>query len=468
MVFSSGIFIFAFLPITLIMYYLFPGVRVKNAILIISSLVFYAFGEPVYILLMLASTVANYLLGIIVASEKKVIRKLGLIAAVVLNISVLVVYKYSGFIVSNINSIVGTHFRVPVITLPIGISFFTFQALSYVIDVYRNRNMCQKNYFYVLLYISFFPQLVAGPIVRYEDIYNQINKRQFRVKNVAEGIRRFIFGLAKKVLVANVMGEVADSCFAYGFEDYNILIAWIAAVTYMLQIYYDFSGYSDMAIGLAGMFGFSLKENFNYPYRAGSIKEFWRRWHISLSSWFKDYLYIPLGGNKKNEIRTCINKFIVFFVTGLWHGANWTFVVWGIIHGTFSMMESYGIIPIEKMKKNIIGRFIGHIYTLLVVMLAFVIFRADTLGEGLFIIKEMFIGIHMSATSITWILSKLTPYFIVVFVVAVLFSMPITRIMKKKLRDIEWISYVISVFLLVLCVLSLSSANYNPFIYFQF
>ena len=468
MVFSSGIFLFAFLPITLILYYIVPGIKLKNALLIIASLIFYAFGEPVYILLMIMSTIVNYLFGLIVTIERTEIKKIGLILAVVSNISVLIIYKYSGFIINNINIIAGTHIRVPVVTLPVGISFFTFQALSYVIDVYRKKELCQKNYFYVLLYISFFPQLVAGPIVRYEDIYIQFKKREFRINNVAQGIRRFIFGLTKKILISNTMGEMADSCFTYSHSDYNILIAWMAALSYLFQIYYDFSGYSDRAIGLGNMFGFSIKENFNYPYIAGSVKEFWRRWHISLSTWFKDYLYIPLGGNRKSELRTCMNKFIVFFVTGLWHGANWTFVVWGLIHGSVSMLESYGIIPQEKLQKNIIGRIIGHVYTMVVVVLAFVIFRADTLSQGLFIINKMFTGIHLSYVSVTWILGRLTPYFITMAIMSIIFSIPITQIARKKLSGLEWCSYVISIILLFLCVLNLSSANYNPFIYFQF
>lgn len=464
MVFSSGIFLFAFLPVILILYYILPDIRLKNALLVAASLVFYAFGEPVYILLMLASTVVNYLLGLMSASERTAVRKTGLFVAVLINVAVLIIFKYSGFIVNNINHVTGTHFRVPVVTLPIGISFFTFQALSYVIDVYRKPELCGKNYFYVLLYISFFPQLVAGPIVRYEDIQHQIRERKSDVQRIALGIRRFIFGLAKKVLAANVMGEVADSCFSYGHEGYNCLIAWMAAVTYLLQIYYDFSGYSDMAIGLAKMFGFSLKENFDYPYAADSIKEFWRRWHISLSSWFRDYLYIPLGGNKKSEAGTCINKLIVFFATGLWHGANWTFVVWGMLHGIFSMLETYGAVPAEKMK----GKWTGHVYTMLVVLLGFVIFRADTLENGIFIIKEMFLGFHFTQTSVSWFLSKQTPYFLFTLVLAVMFSIPVTRIIRKKMKKFEWCSYAVSMALLVLCILSLSSASYNPFIYYQF
>ena len=273
------------------------------------------------------------------------------------------------------------------IKLPIGISFFTFQALSYVIDVYSGKITVQKNFWKVLLYISFFPQLIAGPIVKYRDIEQAIEYRNMDIKHVVYGIRRFICGLGKKVLIANAMGQAADAVFSASHEEINILSAWIGAIAYMLQIYYDFSGYSDMAVGLGKMYGFCFQENFRYPYGATSIKEFWHRWHISLSAWFKEYLYIPLGGNRKGKICTCINKFIVFFCTGLWHGADWTFIIWGLYHGIFSMMEEC-ITVLQKIPKCI-----TYIYTMLVVCTGFVMFRAETISQGLYITSQMFTGI---------------------------------------------------------------------------
>lgn len=472
MVFSSGIFLFWFLPSVLILYHAIPGIKSKNALLIMASLLFYAFGEPIYVFLMIASTLMNYLFGRMIAVKKDIVRKAGIVLAIAANILVLMVFKYSSFLVKNINSAMGTHFNIPSIVLPVGISFFTFQALSYVIDIYRKPEMCQKNYFKVLLYICFFPQLVAGPIVKYGDINREIEKRKAGFNDIAEGIRRFIFGLGKKMLVANTMGTVCDRCFGFDYSKYNFLVAWMAAVTYSIQIYYDFSGYSDMAVGLARMFGFHLKENFNYPYTAQSVKDFWSRWHISLSSWFRDYLYIPLGGNRATKFRTGINKLIVFFITGLWHGANWTFVVWGMIHGIFSLFESYGIIPAGKMEKT----WLGHIYAMFVVVVSFVVFRADTLGDAVFIIGQMFFGFSMTgnaAIGTRYFISMLTPYFIVIFIISIIFSVPAAekiskwKILQKNSRYI-YCSYILSIAILVLCILNLSSQSYNPFIYFQF
>lgn len=472
MVFSSAIFLFAFLPITMILYYIMPGIMWKNALLIVAGIIFYAFGEPVYVLLMIASTIVNYILGIIVSSDKQVVRRLGIISAVIINIAVLAVFKYSGFIITNINSVAGTQIRIPDIALPIGISFYTFQALSYVIDVYRKPEMCSKNYFNVLLYISFFPQLIAGPIVKYGDISKEIQARKLEISEISDGIRRFIYGLGKKMIISNSMASVADMCFALDSCNYNFLVAWMAAITYALQIYYDFSGYSDMAIGLAKMFGFHLKENFNYPYSACSIKDFWTRWHISLSSWFKDYLYIPLGGNRVSKFRVGINKLIVFFITGLWHGANWTFIVWGMLHGVFSMLETYGVIPIKKMA----SKWYGHIYTMLVVITAFVIFRAESLKQGFMIVKEMFTGFSLSGDrlmGIKYFVGELTPYFILILVIAIVFSSPVVdkirncRVFKGNM-GFKYCSYIISTLVLMMCILEISSSSYNPFIYFQF
>ena len=340
MVFSSMVFLCIFLPVVFLLHLILPGIRAKNWMLLLASLVFYAYGEPVYVLLMIASAFVNYLSALLI--EKKPSGKKAVMTInVILNLGVLVLFKYTGFLAGSFNSIFGTAVPVPAIRLPIGISFFTFQAMSYVIDVYRGVTEPQKNFGKVLLYISFFPQLIAGPIVKYHDIAQEIENRTQTVDGVMNGIRRFIAGLSKKVLISNTVGLVADTLFAADISGLNAAAAWIGAISYMLQIYFDFSGYSDMAIGLGEMFGFHFKENFNYPYISGSIREFWRRWHMSLSGWFQEYLYIPLGGNRKGKVRTVINKFIVFLCTGIWHGANVTFLFWGLYHGCFLMLEEF-------------------------------------------------------------------------------------------------------------------------------
>ncbi len=353
--------------------------------------------------------------------------------------------------------------------LPIGISFFTFQALSYVIDVYRGQVKAQKNYGSMLLYISFFPQLIAGPIVKYHDIEQQISNRTTDVKEIAAGFRRFIVGLSKKVLLSNTAALAADAVFAAELSQVNILSAWIGAVSYLFQIYFDFSGYSDMAIGLGHMFGFTFQENFNYPYISGSVQEFWRRWHISLSTWFKEYLYIPLGGNRKGAARTYMNKLIVFFCTGLWHGANWTFVVWGLYHGLFLLLE--GILPVKKLP-----RVLGHLYTMLAVCTGFVIFRADTLFQGVSLIGKMFAGMSFGPEAMSFALRQMNPLLVLTLAVCVFASCPVrqwgSRLAERSGGAAELIfrpgSYVCTVVLLVLCMLSLSGGTYNPFIYFRF
>ena len=465
MVFSSLVFISVFLPIVFLLYTVIPGRKFKNALLIIASLVFYAYGEPVYVLVMIGSVLFNYMFGLLVSNKHKY-RKLILILAIVFNLGALAVFKYLGFFVSSLNEFVGLTIPVPKIELPIGISFFTFQALSYVIDVYREDVTPQKNLGKVMLYISFFPQLIAGPIIKYHDIEKQIDNRQQSIDLVANGFRRFIVGLSKKVLIANTMATVVDSVYSTSQGEVNILTAWVGAISYIMQIYFDFSGYSDMAIGLGKMFGFEFKENFNYPYVSTSVKEFWRRWHISLSTWFKEYLYIPLGGNRKGKARTCLNKIIVFFCTGLWHGANWTFVI--LYHGIFLLLESY----IPKIK---IPKFIKHIYLLLVVTVGFVIFRADNISKGIFMIEKMFTGFDFSSLSMSVFVEQMTPLFITSLIVAIVASLPLKNfvnsiISKSEKTMIVYNSalYFISFGLLVLCMLNLASGSYNPFIYFRF
>lgn len=468
MVFSSLTFLSIFLPVVLALYYLLPTLRIKNVLLIAVSLLFYAYGEPVYVLLMIASIIINYIFGRLLGTENKKKRQWILAVAVIINIGLLVVFKYLDMMVQTINQLSGSEIPLAGLALPIGISFFTFQALSYVIDVYRKEVEPQKNLWNVMLYISFFPQLIAGPIVKYHDIQEQIDNRNTDVKEIAEGLRRFIIGLSKKVLISNTMAVTADALFAAGAGELNILSAWIAAIAYMLQIYFDFSGYSDMAIGLGHMFGFRFLENFRYPYISANIQEFWRRWHISLSTWFKEYLYIPLGGNRKGKARTCLNKMIVFFSTGLWHGANWTFVLWGLWHGVFLLFEQ--VCPVKKLPKVL-----AHIYALLVVCVGFVMFRADTFGQGMFMIGTMFSGWEFSPVQMAVVWEQLTPIFLVTLVVAVFGSAPLIPkaaeacLVRENLRKpATYFSYMASFVLLILCMLSLSSGTYNPFIYFRF
>lgn len=468
MVFSSLTFLSIFLPVVLALYYLLPTLRIKNVLLIAVSLLFYAYGEPVYVLLMIASIIINYIFGRLLGTENKKKRQWILAVAVVINIGLLVVFKYLDMMVQTINQLSGSEIPLAGLALPIGISFFTFQALSYVIDVYRREVEPQKNLWKVMLYISFFPQLIAGPIVKYHDIQEQIDNRNTDVKEIAEGLRRFIIGLSKKVLISNTMALTADTLFAAGAGELNILSAWIAAIAYMLQIYFDFSGYSDMAIGLGHMFGFRFLENFRYPYISANIQEFWRRWHISLSTWFKEYLYIPLGGNRKGKARTCLNKMIVFFSTGLWHGANWTFVLWGLWHGVFLLFEQ--VCPVKKLPKVL-----AHIYALLVVCVGFVMFRADTFGQGMFMIGTMFSGWEFSSVQMAILWEQLTPIFLVTLVAAVIGSAPVLPkaaeacLARENLRKpATYFSYIASFVLLILCMLSLSSGTYNPFIYFRF
>lgn len=441
--------------------------RVKNWLLIAASLVFYAYGEPVYVLLMIASTIVNYAFGrLIQARKEKDHERAGkplIILAVAINLIFLAIFKYAGMIVGTIDQMGAFALTIPVIALPIGISFYTFQAMSYVIDVYRGEVTAARSYPKVLLYISFFPQMIAGPIIKYHDVERQLDERTQTIEGAAQGLRRFSIGLAKKVLIANTMATVADAVFAANSSDINGVVVWIGALAYLMQIYFDFSGYSDMAIGLARMFGFSYKENFNYPYTSRSIKEFWRRWHISLSTWFKEYLYIPLGGNRKGKLRTGVNKIVVFLTCGLWHGANWTFVAWGAIHGIFQLLEEY--LPIKKLPKVL-----GVIYTLLVVMVAFVLFRSDSFDQAIFLISQMFFGWHFEASVVSFALQQLTPLAIMTFVIAIIAATPIKQWINARFQSpaIEWLGYAFAFALFILCMLTLSSGSYNPFIYFRF
>lgn len=467
MVFSSLTFLCVFFPAVFLLYYLLPSMPAKNTLLIISSLLFYAYGEPVYVLLMAGSASLNYLYGLWIGRAGK--KKPVLALAVGTNFLILGIFKYADMLIDTCNRLTGAQFPLIRVSLPIGISFFTFQALSYLIDVYRGQVKAQKNYAHMLLYISFFPQLIAGPIVKYHDIERQISNRTFDLEETAEGFRRFIVGLSKKVLLSNTAALAADAVFAAELAQVGALAAWIGAVSYLFQIYFDFSGYSDMAIGLGRMFGFTFQENFNYPYISCSVQEFWRRWHISLSTWFKEYLYIPLGGNRKGRARTYVNKLFVFFCTGLWHGADWTFVIWGLYHGLFLLLE--GILPVKRLP-----RALGHVYTMLVVCAGFVIFRADTLSQGAALIGKMFTGLPSGRDTMGFALQQINPLLVLVLVICLFASCPLKSLRSRLPGRWEKIlarvgnpsAYVCSIALLVLCMLSLSGGTYNPFIYFRF
>ena len=463
MVFSSLTFLCIFLPMVLILDRIVRNIHVKNVLLLIASLLFYAYGEPVYVFLMAASALLNYVSALLIAGNKR-FRKLFLVFGVIVNLGALVFFKYSVFLVTSFNSATGLNLSVPDVTLPLGISFFTFQAMSYVIDVYRGECEVQKNFGRLLLYISFFPQLIAGPIVKYRDIAAEISSREVNSSNTADGIRRFAIGLSKKVFIANNVAVITDSIYSALGTGLDAKCAWLGAVSYMLQIFFDFSGYSDMAIGLGLMFGFHFKENFDHPYIAGSIKEFWRRWHISLSSWFKDYLYIPLGGNRKGRLRTVINKFIVFACTGIWHGANWTFLLWGLYHGTFLMAEEF--IP-KSSKKSSLRTVLSHIYLILVVLIGFVLFRCDSLTDFGLMMKAMFTSFNGTAANDMLFASLFNPLNVTALIAGVVFSMPVSGKLTR-LKFMKGLSYPAALAAVVIAILCLSSGSYNPFIYFRF
>lgn len=464
MVFSSVEFIFFFLPLVCIPYALCKNIKIRNIILITASVLFYAFGEPKAVILMLLSIVFNYGLALLMDKYNRH-KKLFLSISVFINLALLFVYKYTGFFVESINSVFNFNIEVPIIHLPIGISFFTFQAMSYVIDVYRGNTPAQKKLSSILLYISFFPQLIAGPIVKYHDIEKQIDKREINFDKYSSGVKRFLIGLFKKVLIANNVGAVWSMITNMDYQSMSVATAWLGAVCYSLQIYFDFSGYSDMAIGLGKMFGFEFLENFNYPYISKSIREFWSRWHISLSTWFKEYLYIPLGGNRKGNVRTYINLIIVFFCTGLWHGANWNFVIWGMWHGFFSVAERLGLGKLlNKDKTGVLSR----VYTLFVVVVGFTIF-----GIVDFSVLKEYINIMIFNGNNCIIDSEFLFVLknnIVILVMGIVFSTPVYSFFNKKFEKgiLNWVVSLIYIAGFILSAAYIVSSSYNPFLYFRF
>ncbi|MFQ5510008.1 MAG: MBOAT family O-acyltransferase [Leptospirillia bacterium] len=475
MVFSSPIFLFLFLPVVLAIYVAVPKAA-KNGALLFLSLLFYAWGEGVFVLVMLASIAANYICGLLIEKRRGTpSAKTVLAVGVALNLGLLGVFKYAGFLLENLNAALGQIGTAPLemdpVHLPIGISFFTFQAMSYVVDVYRGDAPARHNPLQVGLYIAMFPQLIAGPIIRYQTVARQIVDRTVDLDGFADGVRRFIIGLMKKVLLANPLGEAADGIFALNSGDLTTPLAWLGIGCYTLQIYFDFSGYSDMAIGLGRMFGFRFPENFNYPYISGSVREFWRRWHISLSSWFRDYLYIPLGGNRMGPTRTHLNLLTVFFLCGLWHGASWNFVIWGLMHGAFLVTERgrFGRV-IDRL-----WRPLRHAYLLLVVMVGWVFFRAETLPEALAYLSAMAgFGAGDGLTYHTGLF--LTNQVTVCLSIGLLAATPVLPLACRvfgglpgwRAQALSGSSVILLLLGLVLCGANLVSGTYNPFIYFRF
>ncbi len=469
MLFSSMTFIYFFLPIVLLLY-LATKKELHNPILLVASIVFYAWGEPKYLAIMLLTIIVNFF-GAIAIDKYKLHKKPILFFTILANMGFLVYFKYFNFLINNCNNILHSHISTLDIIMPIGISFYTFQALSYVIDVYRNECKVQKDIYKLALYICLFPQLIAGPIVKYHDVIEQIEDREVNFDKVNLGVKRFIIGLSKKVLIANTMGAIADKIFAQDPHSFSHGIAWLGSIAYSFQLYFDFSGYSDMAIGLGLMFGFKFMENFNYPYISKSITEFWRRWHISLSTWFKQYVYISLGGNRCSKLKTIRNLGIVFLLTGIWHGAEWTFVVWGIWHGAFIILEKiFNIKEFETKPHSLKVNILRHIYCIFVFVIGWVIFRAENMKYAFDYLMNMFGLLHLNKEQFAYTL----PYYvdtveILVFIIAILCSVPLFKnlIYTKE----KWKTAVVNVWLLVIFVFSTASIatnTYNPFIYFRF
>ena len=463
MLFSSTVFLFCFLPFVSLCYWAARH-EIKNYILLLSSLFFYAWGEPKYISIMLLVIGINYIVGILLETahhRKKILVGCGIVA----NLVILFFFKYTNFFVENINVAFNFHITPLNIIMPIGISFFTFQSISYIIDVYRNEVKPQRDITKLALYVSLFPQLIAGPIVKYHDIEANIDNRNVNIDDVACGIQRFIVGLSKKVLIANILGKVADSVYATGPNGIDAGIAWLGAIAYTMQIFFDFSGYSDMAIGLGKIFGFHFLENFNYPYISTSITEFWRRWHISLSTWFKEYLYIPLGGNRAGTLKTYRNLFLVFLATGFWHGASWNFIVWGLWHGLFIILEKrFRFTEAQSFTK----RTILHFYTILVFVIGWVFFRAEDLSTAIRYIQAMF-GAEPDKRLYS-LGHYLSNQVILTLIIAIILSCNVSSLWKNKeysplVAAGQNIGYVV---LLFLAIVFIASSTYNPFIYFRF
>lgn len=466
MAFSSLIFIFVFLPLFLLTYFIFKDKKYRNFVILVFSLLFYAYGEPIYIFLMILSIIVNYYLAILIDKSKKKTRKNYLILAVVLNLLSLCIFKYTDFLIDNINLLFNLSIKNINIPLPIGISFYTFQILSYIIDVYNKKVKVQKNIFYLGCYISFFPQLIAGPIVRYETIEKDIRTRKETFDDFAIGIRRFIKGLAKKVLIADSCAYIVTQLFTLEPTNYGFIGALIGMIAYSLQIYFDFSGYSDMAIGLGRMVGFKFLENFNYPYIATSITDFWRRWHISLSSFFRDYVYIPLGGNRVKKGRFILNVLIVWGLTGLWHGASVNFLIWGLYYGIILLLEKLFLSKYLNKTNNVVK----HIYTLIIVVIGWGIFRCTSYSD----VKDLFSSLlflngfgNLEVFKFTGII---TFRYLLFFIIGIILSTPIIENKIKKIKSDKGLQIldVLYILLFILSIIFIVIGSYSPFIYFRF
>ena len=468
MLFSSIVFLFTFLPAVVILYYLLP-VRFRNVILLLASLVFYALGKPVYLFLMLLSILFNYFSGLDIARnlQDKRAAKRSLVFNLIINLAVLGFFKYEGFVLDTLNGILPVHISYHALPLPIGISFYTFQILSYIIDVYRGNVKVQTNLPNFALYVTMFPQLIAGPIVQYADVDEQLASREVSRTKFGEGSMYFIRGLAKKVLLANTSGMIFTEVSGLAKGNIAVMTAWLGAFAYMFQIYFDFSGYSDMAIGLGKMFGFEFNMNFNYPYVSKSITEFWRRWHISLSSWFRDYVYIPLGGNRVSKIKHIRNLLIVWFLTGLWHGAAWNFVAWGLYYGVILIIEKYLLSPVLDRLPDVVR----HIYSIVLVVIGWVLFFSSSFGQAADYIRVMFgAGAHGFADreSMYLLTSNLILWLILIFGSTPLVHFRYEHMLRTKKWNTTIINSVVYVALFIVCIAYLVTETYNPFLYFRF
>ena len=466
MLFSSIPFLYWFLPCVLLVYFLAPR-RLKNTVLLLASLVFYGWGEPRYLLVMLASIVQGYVFGLLIGKLRgRPAAKACLAASVVLSFAALAYFKYADFFLANFNALTGLSVPLLRVALPVGISFYTFQIVSYLVDVYRGDVAAQRSFVDLAAYVAMFPQLIAGPIVRYSDVAAQLRTRMHSVSDAAYGARRFVLGLAKKILLANQLGALVSAFRAT--KDGSVLYTWLYAVAFLLQIYYDFSGYSDMAIGLGRIFGFQFPENFNYPYIAASITEFWRRWHISLGSWFRDYLYIPLGGSRKGPLRRTVNILIVWLATGLWHGAAWNFALWGLLFALLLLAEKQTLLPVLDRH-----RALGHVYVLFFVTLGFVLFDAGSLSEAGKAMQSLFglAGLPLTTAEGLYRLRS----FAAVLPIAAVGATPLPALAAKKLSASVTGSRIVAVAepllltaLLALCTAFLVDGSFNPFLYFRF
>lgn len=476
MLFSSTVFLFAFLPVVLALHLVLRNVRARNAVLLAASLLFYAWGEAVYVLLLILSIGANHLFGLwIERSRGGFGDRIALAVAIAANLLILGFFKYANFVVDNLDGVLTALGVAPIelapVQLPIGISFFTFQSITYVVDIHRREAAAQGNPFRVGLYIAFFPQLIAGPIVRYRRIADQLADRHPRIEDVAAGLRRFVVGLGKKVLVANTLAVPADAIFAIPVSELEPAVAWLGVVCFAFQIYFDFAGYSDMAIGLGRCFGFDFPENFDWPYTSRSLREFWRRWHMSLSAFFRDYLYIPLGGNRKGAARTAVNLLLVFLLCGLWHGAAWMFVIWGLLHGFFLALERTGFGRVLSRAPAVVQQ----LYVLCVVIGAWVFFRADTLSHAIGYLAAM-AGGGAEAGGAWPLVVVIDPLVAWVLAGATLGVLPWTRglatriggIFEAPTTGLEIARLAVLGVVGLLCAMSLAAGTHNPFIYFRF